>query len=546
MDSKHKEFWRVITGRGRQAENDLVIPEPTENQTVGIAPNDPLLAYLAHSPGLVEIEKLTLASPALEAMKAAGVKIAVPLISQGELIGLLNLGPRMSEQEYNPDDTRLLVNLASQAAPALRVAQLARQQQAEARERERIEQELRVASIIQHTLLPKEVPSLEGWQIDTHYQPARFVGGDFYDFIHFPDGRLGLVIGDVTDKGVPAAMVMATTRGILRAAAERLIAPGKVLERVNNTLVPDIPANMFVTCLYALLEPKTGSLCYANAGHDLPYQRVKDGINELRATGMPLGLMPDMLYEEKQITMEPGDTILFYSDGLVEAHNPAREMFGFPRLRGLIASHTGGADLIEYLLAELDHFTGADWEQEDDVAFVTLQRSPLTTNPHAAPSLEKMETAAPAWKTLTEFKVDSQPGNERQAIDLLTEAVKELGLPDSRLERLKTAVGEATMNAMEHGNKYQDDLPVFIEVLTSSDGIAVQITDQGGDIDIPEAETPDLEAKLEGQQSPRGWGLFLIKNMVDEMQITRDKKEHTIQLVLHWEGDGHAANATTA
>ena len=545
MENKHKEFWRVITGRGRQTEAEPVSPQETENQTMAIAPNDPLLAYLAQSPGLVEIEKLTLNSPALKAMQAAGVKIAVPLISQGELIGLLNLGPRLSEQEYNPDDTRLLVNLASQAAPALRVAQLARQQQAEARERERIEQELRVASIIQHTLLPKEVPTLEGWQIATHYQPARFVGGDFYDFIHFDDGRLGLVIGDVTDKGVPAAMVMATTRGILRAAAERLISPGKVLERVNNTLVPDIPANMFVTCLYALLDPKTGLLCYANAGHDLPYQRVKDGINELRATGMPLGLMPEMTYEEKQITIDPGDSILFYSDGLVEAHNPAREMFGFPRLRGLIASHTGGADLIDYLLAELEKFTGADWEQEDDVAFVTLQRSPLAGTAIPAAPLEQKE-ASLTWEPLAEFQVDSQPGNERQAIHLLNEAVKELGLPDARLERLKTAVGEATMNAMEHGNKYQDDLPVFIQVLTSADGVAVHVTDQGGESDIPEAATPDLEAKLTGQQSPRGWGLFLIKNMVDEMQVSRDKNQHTIELVLHWEGDGHATNATTA
>ncbi len=546
MENKRKEFWRVITGRRRQAEAEPSVPEPTENHTVAIAPNDPLLAYLAQSPGLVEIEKLTLASPALEAMKAAGVKIAVPLISQGELIGLLNLGPRLSEQEYNPDDTRLLVNLASQAAPALRVAQLARQQQAEARERERIEQELRVASIIQHTLLPKEVPSIEGWQIATHYQPARFVGGDFYDFIHFSDGRLGVVIGDVTDKGVPAAMVMATTRGILRAAAERLVSPGKVLERVNNTLVPDIPANMFVTCLYALLDPKDGSLCYANAGHDLPYQRVNEGINELRATGMPLGLMPEMTYEEKQITMAPGDTILFYSDGLVEAHNPAREMFGFPKLRGLIASHAGGADLINYLLAELAKFTGADWEQEDDVALLTLQRSPVATSAAPVPRLKQMDTPSPVWSPLAEFKVNSQPSNERQAIQMLEEAVKDLGLPAARLERLKTAVGEATMNAMEHGNKYQEDLPVLIQVLTSKEGIAVHITDEGGDSAIPEAETPDLEAKLAGEQSPRGWGLFLIQNMVDEMQITREGHEHTIRLVLHWEGDGDATDATTA
>ncbi|MFQ6102447.1 MAG: PP2C family protein-serine/threonine phosphatase [Anaerolineae bacterium] len=208
-----------------------------------------------------------------------------------------------------------------------------------------------------------------------YYQPARAVGGDFYDFVEFSDGRLGLIVGDVTDKGVPAAMVMATTRAILRGAAERLVSPGQVLERVNELLCPDIPLNMFVTCLYTLLDPASGRLQYANAGHNLPCRRSKDGIDELRATGMPLGLMPGMTYEEKETTLAPGESILLYSDGLVEAHDPQREMFGFPRLRGLLASHPGGAALIDFLLDKLAEFTGAEWEQEDDVTFVTLERT---------------------------------------------------------------------------------------------------------------------------------------------------------------------------
>ena len=227
----------------------------------------------------------------------------------------------------------------------MRVAQLVRQQQVEARERERLEQELRVARLIQQTLLPQELPALPGWQVAAYYQPAREVGGDFYDFLYFPDGRMALLVADVTDKGVPAALVMATTRSMLRAVAERLILPGPVLERVNDLLCPDIPPNMFVTCLYALLDPATGRLQYANAGHDLPYRRRADGadeasrVDELRATGMPLGLMPGMQYEEKEITLQAGESVFFYSDGLVEAHNPQREMFGFPRLKSLMADH---------------------------------------------------------------------------------------------------------------------------------------------------------------------------------------------------------------
>jgi serine phosphatase RsbU (regulator of sigma subunit) len=204
------------------------------------------------------------------------------------------------------------------------------------------------------------------------------VGGDFYDFLDLDDGRLGLVVGDVTDKGVPAALVMATTRTMLRASAQRYDSPGAVLKRVNDVIVTDIPPNMFITCLYAILDTETGRLQFANAGHDLPYRRSSSagGAEELRATGMPLGLLPGMDYEEKEIVLERGDSVLFYSDGLVEAHDPEREMFGFPRLQGLVGAHrSGGQEMVNFLLSELTRFTGADWEQEDDITLVTLERS---------------------------------------------------------------------------------------------------------------------------------------------------------------------------
>jgi serine phosphatase RsbU (regulator of sigma subunit) len=134
---------------------------------------------------------------------------------------------------------------------------------------------------------------------------------------------------------------------------------------------------MFITCLYAILDTESGRLVYANAGHDLPYLRhYGSDVEELRATGMPLGLMPGMEYEEKEITLERGDSVLFHSDGLVEAHDPHHEMFGFPRLQGLVGTHRlGDSSLIDFLLSELAHFTGEDWEQEDDITLVTLQRS---------------------------------------------------------------------------------------------------------------------------------------------------------------------------
>jgi serine phosphatase RsbU (regulator of sigma subunit)/anti-sigma regulatory factor (Ser/Thr protein kinase) len=511
-------------------------PEPVDasthrisTQEVDIPPDDPLLAYLLSGPGIIEVDRLALDSPTLRKLKDANVRLAVPLISQGELIGLLNLGPRLSEADYSSDDRRLLHTLSTQAAPALRVAQMARQQQIEARERERMEQELRVARVIQQTLLPKQIPSIPGWSMAAQWLPARAVSGDFYDFIPFPDGRLAIVIGDVTDKGVPAALVMAITRSILRLAAERLVSPGLVLEEANNRLCPDIPANMFVTCLYALLDPASGVIRYANAGHNLPYHKMDQGIVEMRARGMPLGLMEDMHYEEKEITLSNSESIVLYSDGLVEAHSPEGEMFGVPRLRSLLGKSRCSEETIQCLIDELTTFTGPAWEQEDDITFVTLERL-------SEPEPEK----SPGPKILGEFKIPSQPGNERQTSQEVASLVEHsLSLSKARLDKLKTAVSEATMNAMEHGNQYRPNLPVEISVQTMSDRLSVFIKDYGSGAEIALPDAPDLDAKLAGLQSPRGWGLFLIKNMVDDMKISLNGEIHTIELILDLQGDGH-------
>jgi serine phosphatase RsbU (regulator of sigma subunit)/predicted ester cyclase len=244
-------------------------------------------------------------------------------------------------------------------------------------ERERIEQELRVARSIQQASLPKDVPRLEGWQIAPFYRPAREVGGDFYDFHFLSQGRLGLVTGDATGKGVPAALVMSTTCGMLQLAAQVLdsSSPGEVLSRVNETLLARIPLNMFVTCFYAVLDPGSGTLRYANAGHDPPYLWHGGCCEELRARGMPLGLMPGMSYEEGEVSLREGDSVLFYSDGLVEAHDPKGEMFGFPRLRAHVAEHGEERSLGDLLLEELYSFVGEGWEQEDDITLLTLKRS---------------------------------------------------------------------------------------------------------------------------------------------------------------------------
>jgi serine phosphatase RsbU (regulator of sigma subunit)/anti-sigma regulatory factor (Ser/Thr protein kinase) len=507
-----------------------------------IAPDDPLLAYFAASAGAVQVDQLDLASPALQAMRVAGVKIIVPLVSHGELIGLLNLGQRLSERDYSVDDRKLLEGLATHAAPAIRVAQLVREQEAQASERERLQQELRVATLIQQQFLPKELPDLGSWHVAAYYRPAREVGGDFYDFIELPGDQVGIIVGDVTDKGVPAALVMATTLSLLRAEAARLVDPGAVLKRVNDLLVSRMPPNMFVTCLYVVLDAAKGSLRIANAGHNLPYVATDDGPVELRARGMPLGLMTDMAYEEVEATLGPGDSMLLHSDGVAEAHNAERDMFGFPRLLSLMKRGLGGQELIDTVLGDLQRFTGEDWLQEDDITLVTLDSSPRAAD-HEKPEAEAAMSSANAYELLAEFTVPSASGNERIVMDRVAEALASYEIDRVRLERLKTAVAEATMNAIEHGNEFKEELPVEVRLYASETAVRVLITDHGGDGEIPDTTSPDLEAKLAGRQSPRGWGLLLIRSMVDSVTTSHEGGRHTIELVLHTEGESNAINS---
>jgi serine phosphatase RsbU (regulator of sigma subunit) len=370
--------------------HDGYYDEGSEARVTGLrlTADDPLLA-----PILADSERVICAEGCdqdglLALGQALGMAeyIAFPLGGKRQQpMGVLLAGNTANNPAYHTNiraDSELVVglaNLVSQVATAILMRReiQAREQRLkqQAHARERIEQELHVARRIQQASLPEAVPALEGWEIYPSYRPAREVGGDFYDFLELEDGSLGLVVGDATGKGVPAALVMSTTLGMLRAVTQASdYSPGEVLQRVNEALATRIPANMFVTCFYGVLDPGTGSFAYANAGHDLPYVRRGGYCEELRARGMPLGLMPGMGYEEKEITLEAGEAALFYSDGLVEAHNPVGEMFGFPRLQALVAELAEGEPLVNFLMEELYSFVGDGWEQEDDITLVTLQR----------------------------------------------------------------------------------------------------------------------------------------------------------------------------
>jgi serine phosphatase RsbU (regulator of sigma subunit)/predicted ester cyclase len=333
----------------------------------------------------------------VEQMAAEGGRV----VSRLRLRGTHDRGPSMGFAPTGKvyEDTAIVIHrieggkIVEEWRAGSGLAELTRQHLGQERiERERVDRELEVARDIQLGSLPEGVPTLEDWQIDPYCQPAKEVGGDFYEFYQLGDGRVGFVVGDATGKGVPAAMVTTATAAYLGAvAAATDSSPGEALALANEALYARIPPNMFVTCFYAILDPKSATLTYANAGHELPYLHRDGAAEELRARGMPLGMMPGMSYDEGEVSLAEGDCVLFHSDGLVEAHNPKGEMFGFPRLRALVAEHGEERTLRNLLLEELYSFVGEGWEQEDDITLLTLRRSAARDRPSENTSSTRLD-----------------------------------------------------------------------------------------------------------------------------------------------------------
>lgn len=325
----------------------------------------------------------------------SGTLEILPLRTRVSLLGALLLDYNTPERMPLPRHKALYDGAIGQIAKALESALLSQ----EAAEVERMEQELRVAREIQTTLLPSALPQLAGWEIAAAWRAARIVGGDFYDFWHLTGTReqhpeeqdgapdqspvLGFVIADVSDKGVPAAMFMALARSLVRAAALDGSPPARALERANRWILRDSESGMFVTLFYGLLDIETGRLRYSCAGHNPPlvYHVATHTFEELRTPGIALGVLEEVHLHEATVTLEPGDVLVCYTDGLTEAINDATEPFGTGRLRDLIARyHAAGANVVLNAITEAVSYFTSGQPPFDDVTLVVMQRSPALRN----------------------------------------------------------------------------------------------------------------------------------------------------------------------
>ena len=241
-----------------------------------------------------------------------------------------------------------------------------------------LQNELDVASKIQQSILPTEFPKHEDYEISANMQPARNVGGDFFDVLRLDRGRIGLAVADVSDKGVPAALFMMSSRTLLKGAAIGTDDPGEVLREVNELLDAENEAAMFVTVLYAVYDPETGRLTYANGGHNTPLIVHPDGSSdELPLTGgIALGVAPGLEYEHDSVTLAPGDTVFLYTDGVTEAMNGDGEEFGMERLRQTFATARlmSAAEANAAVFEAVGNFAG-ETPQSDDITCMTFHRN---------------------------------------------------------------------------------------------------------------------------------------------------------------------------
>ncbi len=299
--------------------------------------------------------------------------LAVPLSVKGDVLGVMLVEEADTSRGFSGRRLEIITGIAHQAALAVQNDRL----QQEMTERERLERELQLAHEIQQTFMPSQLPHLPGWELAVLWRAARHVAGDFYDFFELPGGRLGLVIADVADKGMPAALFMALTRALVRAAALEKKSPAAALARVNDLLVPDAQHGMFVTAVYAVLSLETGELVYANAGHNLPLLlRSRTGeLEQLGKGGMALGVLEGTRLEERSVSLGPGDDLIFYTDGVTEAFSPQDDIYGEERLRATIqaTASSSAQALLDGIDDSVSAFVG-DTPPSDDLTLMVLLR----------------------------------------------------------------------------------------------------------------------------------------------------------------------------
>jgi serine phosphatase RsbU (regulator of sigma subunit) len=331
---------------------------------------------LAHDPKPLVIEDVA-SSDLIERqyLQAFDVRsiLMVPMIARGEVVGAILVDQGSRPTRFNQHEIDVVMGIANQAAAAVESARLTQQ----AEEKRRLDYELSLARQIQKSFLPDACPAIPGYQVCSLWESAREVSGDFYDFVSLQGQRTAMIVADVSDKGMAAAMFMALSRTILRTMTIGKPTAREAVERANDVIIADARSDMFVTVFHAILDPNEHRLTYVNAGHNPPlwYRAATKDVVTLKGHGIALGVMPNISLEEHQITLERGDIVLMYTDGATDAFNQAEQEFGAERLAELLAMNADKTpdDLVAEIKRAINEFSG-ERVQFDDITLVAVKR----------------------------------------------------------------------------------------------------------------------------------------------------------------------------
>lgn len=383
-------------------------------------------------------------------------------------------------------------------------------------EKERIGSELRIASDIQKSILPRTFPAFpdrSDFELYAETIPAREMGGDFYDFFLLDQDRVGLVIADVSGKGVPAAIFMAVTRTMLKATAMQGGSPGDCLRHVNDLLVPDNDAAMFVTVFYGILDTRDGSLAYSNAGHNIPYVlSAKGGIALLEnPDGMALGVLEDNVYRVKRAQLEPGDGLFLYTDGVTEAMDGAGRLFSTERLEALLRRIQQGSstEIVQDTVAEVRHYAAGE-PQADDITLLALRylQRPVTSTGE------------------TQGKMEIRLLNQLSELERAGQAVESFalahGLPDQVLQAVTLGVDEVVTNIISYAYDDQAEHQIMLRLALHDGELTAEVEDDGRPFNPLETPPPDLDKPIE-ERPIGGLGIHLLKKLMDSVIYRREE-----------------------
>ncbi|MFC1753336.1 SpoIIE family protein phosphatase [Thermoproteota archaeon] len=437
--------------------------------------------------------------------------ICIPIMANRKLIGLVNIARQLgnTHPRLTKDDLDTLSTITTLSGSAIQNAIY----YMETLQRQKLDQEIKVASEIQRRLLPKEIPFIDKLRIGSVSSPARVIGGDFYDFFQLPNNKLGIIIADIVGKGVSASLFMAMLKSILRTHIQEIESPGQALETLNKILYKDPVIERFIPLFFAVYDPETLKFTYCNAGHEPAIIFSSKGCYGLDTKGFPLGAYFDSEFEEKYITLEHNDVILIYTDGVVESRNLEGQQFGLIRLQETIGKHKSleAQQISDKILNAVQVYSQSQ-EQHDDITIITLKiDDKLKTLTREEPEKIKKLLVSSAKRHIKEV---------REEIGLIA---REMGFGETEVYNIKLAINEAHANVIEHAYLGSEKGQILFKISTYSDRLEVLIKD---------FSPVGLQKSLKGAQhlhelEGSGFGVFLINSVMDKTSYRHLPKSGT-------------------